>query len=213
MSTATSKQAMHTMAVIEQQNPSKEDYEVLHAGYLAAVVQAAKRGKLPELSAFRRAIGLGVLSLTEPHIHCPASAPFRISDRFVVDTSAPVPISHLNENWKLWFGGMEVPAGNACDLEVHALAENSLDKSIINEVGEELCDTSPAALWSMMSGGHLSQGKWYLLYMRDTKCVRRAVRVNSFRGSWSVCAHSASSLREWDDGDYVISRKHRGVSS
>ncbi len=207
MSTVTPGQVIQNLVILNQQGLEFEDYEKLHAGYLAALAQATKRGKLPELSAFRKAIGLGILSLVVPHVHCCHSAAFCVGDRFVVDKSAAVPISFLNENWELWFGGMELGEMAACDLEVHALTENSLDKPITDEIGEEFCDTSPAALWSMMRDGHLSQDKWYVFYMKDQSGVRRAVRVCWYDGGWFVCAYSSSGPRVWGAGHHVVSRK------
>ncbi len=207
MSIATAKQAVHTMAVIEQQNPSREDYEVLHAGFLAALIQAARRGKLDDLAHFRKVIGLGIFELVVPHVRCSASVAFRVGDRFIVDESAEVPISFLNENWKSWFGDMVVGATEACDLEVHKLTEDSLDKPIIEEIGQELCETSPAVLYAMMKNGHLSKDKWYLLYMKDINGVRRAVGVCWRVGGWRVDAYSASCPLGWGAGGRVVSRK------
>lgn len=204
----TGAQGAHMLQLVSQQKPSVSQMETVNM-LLPAVIDAVKRGKMTDkdLMRFRKAIGLGILSLVVPHIHCRHSTAFRISDRFVVDKSAPVPISVLNENWKLWFGAMKLGKMKACDLEVNELTERSLDKPIFDEIGEELCVTSPAVLWSMMRDGHLSQDKWYLFYMKDQSGVRRAVDVYWGDGGWCVRANSTSAPGEWGAGDRVVSRK------
>lgn len=207
MKTATPGQVIQTLVILNQQDLGHEHYAALHSGYLAALAQAVKRDKLPGLAAFRKAIGLGILSIVTPHIHLSGEVAFRVSDRFVVNTDADVPISYLNDNWTEWFGGMEVLATESCDLKVNELTESSLDDPIMSEIGDDVCEVSPAILWLMMKHGHLSKDKWYIFYMKDKAGVCRAVSVCWHDDGWYVDARATSNPFEWRAGDLVVSRK------
>src|SRR5258708_985864 len=51
-------QAMHTLKLIDDQNPSDDDVLILHDGYLADLVKAIKQWTVPPREGFQRAIGL-----------------------------------------------------------------------------------------------------------------------------------------------------------
>lgn len=56
-------QANHTLTIVGQQNPTADNLRTLHDGYLAALMQGIKAGKVPELSAFRDFV-MGTSALT-----------------------------------------------------------------------------------------------------------------------------------------------------
>lgn len=51
-------QAVQTLVIVNQQEPTAEALKTLHGGYLAHLVMAAVRGVLPSLDAFDQAIGI-----------------------------------------------------------------------------------------------------------------------------------------------------------
>lgn len=64
---ATLKQAKQTLNLIGQQEPSVEDMNVLHAGYLTYLIRAIKAGVIPPSDQFHELIGLGPLFRTDKH--------------------------------------------------------------------------------------------------------------------------------------------------
>lgn len=64
---ATLKQGKQTLNLIGQQDPSSEDMEVLHAGYLTDLMQAIKQGVVPLREEFHKLVGLGPLFKTDKH--------------------------------------------------------------------------------------------------------------------------------------------------
>ena len=206
MNKSTSGQALAVLTILEQQSLSLEEYQTLLTGHLAALAQAAKRGKLPDLQSFRRAVGFGILTPLS-NLRFPGSTEFRFDDHFTVNVNAEVPIQYVGEKCKEWFGGTEVAPMSACELEVQELTERSLDGPIISEIGDELCDTHPALLYFMMKTGQLSKGHCCLLYMPDKNGVRRAVHVDWHGGGWYVRADLVTYPYEWDAGHHVVSRK------
>lgn len=60
-------QAKQTLSLIGQQDPTSENMEVLHAGYLTDLMQAIKQGVVPPRDQFHAMIGLGALYQTDKH--------------------------------------------------------------------------------------------------------------------------------------------------
>lgn len=204
----TGKQSAHMLRLVCDQDLSVQQVEILNI-LLPAVMQAIKRGKVKEsdLLRVRKALGLGVLTPVVPSITLPGDTAFRVGARYVVNTRAEVPISFLGRNWIAWFGGMDVPSTASCDVTLDELSEYTHDTIIIEEVGDDVCETSPAILWLMMKHGHLSKDKWYFLYMKDARGVRRAVGVGWGDGGWRLYAYSVPDPEEWHAGNHVVSRK------
>ncbi|MGB3073013.1 MAG: hypothetical protein WBB68_02010 [Candidatus Moraniibacteriota bacterium] len=64
---ATLKQGKQTLNLIGQQDPSVEDMNTLHAGYLTYLMRAIKEGVVPPPDQFHAMIGLGPLYKTDKH--------------------------------------------------------------------------------------------------------------------------------------------------
>ena len=204
----TVPQAMHVLKLICDKALNVPQAEQLGL-YLPPLLEAINKGKLPNLRAFKKALGLGILATVTPHISLEGDTTFRVGSRFVknTNTDAEVPISFLGSNWIDWFSNTEIPATEACDLEVSELTEGARDELIIAEVGDDVCETSPAVLWLMMKDGHLSKDTWYLFYMKDKSGVRRAVCVGWYDGGWRVNANPVPYPCDWGRGRHVVSRK------
>jgi hypothetical protein len=63
MATPKFNQAMHTLKLISDQNPSDDDILKLHDGYLTDLVRAIKLGTVPSRGKFHQAVGLDTFSL------------------------------------------------------------------------------------------------------------------------------------------------------
>ncbi|MEK7118452.1 MAG: hypothetical protein AAB869_02470 [Patescibacteria group bacterium] len=139
MSTATSKQAMHSLTLIEQQNPSKEHYDTLHAGPLAALVKAAVRGTLPELGKLEKFLGLAEPVLMrmfegEEIVLTATSGTRTIAEARHVFTG------FLDSNFTNW--GLDVPAKptSTTPVAVHEMLNDASFKDIFGDFSQNLDD-------------------------------------------------------------------------
>ncbi len=97
----TGGQALQTLTIIGQQEPTVGHLNTLRAGYLAHLMQAIKRGTLHSLEEFDQAIELSVLR-PDRAILSPSCKEFRVADHFVVDfsTSARVRIGEIDQTFQ-----------------------------------------------------------------------------------------------------------------
>ena len=144
-------------------------------------------------------------------IRVPGDRAFRVGDRFMKNTNTEVPISSLGENWNRWFGDMEVPATEACGIEVRELTWASENKLVTDAIGDDICETNHAILWTMMKRGYSSKERWYILHMPDKRNIRRVVLVHWVGAGWRLLARTVDYPSGLDAGDYVVSRKREGA--
>lgn len=210
MSTATPGQVIQSLVILNQQELESNHYGILHGGYLAALAQAAKQGTLPPLQDFRKSCGLRILELVESGIQFPGFPAFKFGEKFVRDISekAVVKISYLGDNLKEWFGDMEIPAMAPCEINISKLTKNSLNKPIMDELGDD-CETGLGMVYWGMVTDRWSKDKWHFTYALDKNGLRRAVYwcwYDEDEG-WDVYAIAVDDPGKWSIGHHAVSRK------
>lgn len=141
---------------------------------------------------------------------------FVTKNGFKVDTcdSAEVKISFLGDNFKTWFLDKVEETMEDVSLFYFDLLRNSLDASIIQDLGGETkVETTLCAIWTLLKmqrngepGILLTNGYANIFYIKDTQGVLRAVGVYWRGGGWYVYAGSVTLPCEWDAGRRVFSR-------
>lgn len=139
MSTATSKQLMHTATIIEQQNPSKEHYETLHAGPLAALVKATVQGTLPELGKLQKFLGIAEPVL-KPIFEGEKIALAATSGTRTIAGARHVFTGHLDVEFTKW--GLDVPAKPtvAIPVAIHEIVKDGNFATIFGDFSRDLDD-------------------------------------------------------------------------
>jgi hypothetical protein len=146
-----------------------------------------------------------------------ATPKFVAIDNFKVNTArrAPVKISYLGSNFTAHFlageGKTEDPA-DAVELTVRKLLKNSLDKPIMDELGEKT-ETTLAQFYEALRlqrggkrGALLTDGWWNIFYIRDADGTLWAVRAYWRGGGWGLRATSVAGPSAWRAGRQVGSR-------
>jgi|HubBroStandDraft_4_1064222.scaffolds.fasta_scaffold341223_2 hypothetical protein len=141
---------------------------------------------------------------------------FGATAKFKIGTQDRVKIGWLGDNFKecLLAGSsrneIDVPARN---LRVHRLRRNSLDGSIIEELGgEAIVESSLAQMWAVMmkqgtgqAGDLLVSGYANIFYIRDDENTLWAVDCYWHSGSgWHVVAYSITDQSDWFADDQVF---------
>jgi hypothetical protein len=126
------------------------------------------------------------------------SEPFKVGDRFVVDTSetARVKIYEVSTNFKRMFGKMTVGVCGESSLSYSMLKRHAYDNAIIAALGGEAkVVTTIAEVWQLMELqpghllGHLSRDeKAISFYVYDEEEVLRLVYVSRYNNAWGVNA-------------------------
>lgn len=143
MNPATSGQATQALVILGQQSLSREDYATLLGGYLAALAQAAKQGRLPELSLFRRAVGLGTLPTVTEDAHLrkltALALPATTGIRTIVSAKTLF-TGYLDKD--CMNRGLDVPAFSTpmCLVEVHEMKKGGTFADMFGEFGRTLDD-------------------------------------------------------------------------
>ena len=148
--------------------------------------------------------------------------PFVVSEKCVVDTSrkAKVKISFLGNNFRAWMlGKVEEPGGETV-LRHARLTKNSVDKPILDELGDK-AETALTDIFAMMmeqpngekEGNLLADGPANIFYVRNINGVLRAVDVYWYDGGWYVNAYSVENPYTWYAGYRVFSRNSSLASS
>jgi hypothetical protein len=140
-------------------------------------------------------------------------------DKFVVNTDdgAPVKISFIWDNFKVWFlkggGKIEDPITQQ-SLRYAKLLKSSVDGQIIAELGgAEKSETTLSEMFSLMEkqkngedGVLLTNGYANIFYIKDRNGVLRAVHVRWNGDGWRVYANSIGGPSAWSGGRQVFSR-------
>jgi hypothetical protein len=126
------------------------------------------------------------------------SEPFKVSDRFVVNTSdaAKVKISGIGSNFKRMFGKMTVGSCAGSSLSRSALTRAAYDEDILAALGGKVkAKSTISEIWQFLelqpnyeNGYSLNDGQLYLFYVLDEEQVLRAVFVFRFGNGWRVDA-------------------------
>ena len=142
------------------------------------------------------------------------TTPFVARDKFA-KTNAVVKISHLDGDFEKWFlGKIEAPFAGST-LRYGKLSRNSIDGSIIKELGgEEKAETLLAEMFSLMekqpngeSGVLCTDGRSHIFYIKDVDGVLRAVNINWPNFGWYVFADPVPDPNnEWQDEFLIFSR-------
>ena len=139
----------------------------------------------------------------------------RVSELFVqnVSESARVKISFVGDNFKAWFGGMDIGVFAGSTLAPSMLTRNAWDSDILKAIGgESAAETSlPEVYWLMEqqrgggSGSLLTDGRANIFYVRDKNGALRAVYVHWDDFGWLVDADEIG-LDYWLSNGRVFSR-------
>ncbi|OGJ00975.1 hypothetical protein A3G53_02920 [Candidatus Nomurabacteria bacterium RIFCSPLOWO2_12_FULL_44_11] len=203
------------------------------AGFSAALVQQivnSKRNRMAETMYASLVVEEPVatpaptplLELVGTYIAPMNTWAFVASEKFVVDTSrrAPVKISYLGDNFRAWVLGKIEEPGRATELRYSRLTKRSVDKPILDAIGEGKTEVALTDVFAMMAaqpnGGEgvlLHDGRANIFYVRDQNGVLRAVLVHWYDGGWYVNALSVESPLTWSADDRVFSRNSSLVSS
>lgn len=203
----TGNQAAHVLKLVGDQQLNVAEAEQFNL-YLPALLQAVKRNTLDDLPRFRRAIGCGVMRTSIPSISLPGDAAFRVSDRIVSRRNNEVKMWFVNERWFDLFDSITYPAAAPCDIAVDEVIETTCDKMILDELGADVCETSPSVLWFMLKNRKFSEGKNYLFYMKDRDLKRCVVVASWCEEGFRLEAFAVrNDLRRWHPGDLVVSLK------
>jgi hypothetical protein len=143
----------------------------------------------------------------------PAVQQFVAKDHFIKDSKV-VKFYHFGGNFKNNFLGKTEDAVPEAILRTHSLKKNSLDLSIILELGNT-AETSLAHFWYLLTqqpngetGTLLTNGSRSIFYIRDANSVLWTVYTYWYDGygGWSVYADSVGHPLESVVGSRVVSR-------
>jgi len=145
-----------------------------------------------------------------------ATNKFIAGEHFVIDTSASakVKIGFIGESFERWFLDKTEERNIYVGLRYHQLKKNSLDKLIMDELGNTV-ETTLSQIWELLKlqpwredGVLLTNGYANIFYVRDARGVLRAVNVRWYGndGVWYVYAHSVEYPGRWNAGDRIFSR-------
>ena len=144
-------------------------------------------------------------------VKIPATGKFFASDHFTVNIKA-VKFAWFGDNFKQHFLHKEEAPQGEVELKVSKLKKNSLDKPILNELGDK-AETTLASIWELLKkqpngeqGTLLTNGCANIFYVRDSKGVLWAVGVDWRGVGWRVSANSVEGPRVWSGGGLVFSR-------
>src|SRR3989344_6297789 len=146
--------------------------------------------------------------------------PFVAKTKFVANTKADagVKISGAGHNFTVWFlsdnGKIEGPLPEQT-LRYHKLLKDSVDSSIIAELGgEEKSETTLSEMFSVMemqgkgqAGVLWNNGYANIFYVKDQKGVLRAVSMLWDGDGWRVDASPVVGSHTWCDWRRVFSRQ------
>lgn len=139
------------------------------------------------------------------------TGPFVASEKFKLKKDGGI-CSHLGNDFQSWFLGKTEEAKGETTLRFARLTRNSLDKPILDELGDK-AETSLAEMFAMMEAQARRQESPLLVnifantfYIRDANNVLRVVRVFFVQGGWNVIAFSTYSPGGCSEGDRIFSR-------
>jgi len=117
-----------------------------------------------------------------------------------------VGVQRTSSNFKSQFYGLEVAATDEIELTVYKLEENSLDASILAELGDKT-ETSVSQFHAFLAANSKSS-EWFIFYLRGKDGNLWVVDAywSSDYGGWSVNANSIENLNRWNAGNHVVSR-------
>jgi len=155
-----------------------------------------------------------ILQLAKAKTSVPAlKTLFVVKDHFIVDVSdkAEVKISYIGDNFKQQFIKQTVAPRGELNLSSWKLSKNSLDKPILDELGDKQ-ETDIVAVYDLMKlqpkgekGVLLTNGYANIFYCRDAAGVLQAVYVDWGGGGWNVDSCLVENPSEWDEGRQVFS--------
>ena len=112
----------------------------------------------------------------------------------------------MGDNFKAQFLGLEISQSPLNVLAVHNLEEPSLDKPILETLGEK-AEVSITEFKAFLAGNRKSQ-EWFVFYRRgrDGNLWAVCARWRIDRGGWSVDASSIDRPHGWSRDDRIVSR-------
>lgn len=143
-----------------------------------------------------------------------AVARFVAAEKFVKEnTPDDVQLYGMNDDFKKNFLGIVEEHVPACTLQKHRLIKSSLDKPILDELGD-CAKTKLSHLWELLKkqpegerGALLTDGRANIWYIEDVKGDGWAVDARWLAGrGWCVGAYSMSLPNVWGAGYAVFSR-------
>ncbi len=146
----------------------------------------------------------------------PILSRFVASDYIKVDTSdtAKVKIAFIWDGFKPFLKMVVEEQTPEMELTFHKLCQSSLDKSILDELGDK-AETYLSQFWALLEmqghgqkGNLLVNGNANIFYIRDAENTLWAVvaRWGAGSGGWDLSADSVSDPHGWGADDMVVSR-------
>ncbi len=170
--TLTDRQLSKTLAMLRHKGATVESYQrLLASGILAHVFDPQI-----DIKAARRALGLNLLD-TVDILDFPGNSEFRACDRF---TQEGLNIVAFRGPWEECFGGMLVPMNLNLDgrkIEVSEPVRAIKSHQIVQEIGEDCCETDLGVFAWMIHSKHVSSIARTIFFIRDVNGVRQHVDV------------------------------------
>ena len=146
-------------------------------------------------------------------VKIPATGKFFAGDHFTASSKTIKFAFSGNEFARFFLDKVEEPQGEV-ELRVSQLRKLSLDKSILDELGNK-AETTLASVWELLKkqpkgeqGTLLTNGYVNIFYVRDSKGVLWAVSFDWVNRRWIVDTYSVEDLTGWGEG-YLIFSRHR----
>lgn len=109
----------------------------------------------------------------------------------------------MGDNFKAQFLGLEVPAAEETELAVRKLEEDSVDASILGELGDK-AEISVSQLWAFLNT-HRGCSEWFIFYPKGKLWAVYTFWGAGF-GGWGVGADSVGGPGRWFQGRQVVSQ-------
>lgn len=111
-----------------------------------------------------------------------------------------------NDTFRAEFYGLEVPANQEAELAVLELKEDSLDKPILDELGDK-AEVSVSQFKAFLNA-YRGSSEWFIFYLKGKNGKLWAVDAYWYAvyGGWSVGAYSVAHPDRWRQGSRVVSQ-------
>lgn len=194
MSIMTSRQASELDHAFERNSWTSEDVKKVSGGDLLASLLLVVRGRAEVV----------VKSIFTPlrTVKVAAQPATTTSKEYFKEAGVVV----RGSNFDAQFLGLEVPATEEAELAVRKLEKDSLDKPILDELGDK-AEILVSQFKTFLNANRGSQ-EWFLFYLKGKNGKLWAVYAHwrVFDGGWLVYASSVADPDEWNAGGRVVSQ-------
>jgi hypothetical protein len=185
------------------------------AGQLNALVKNIGEANARAIIAGKAKFEITIQSILDfvTAVSLPAEPRFVAREKFVVNTSdsAEVKIVFIWDGFAPFLDAVEEQVAEA-EIAVHKLEKDSLDKSILEELGDKARITLSQFYAMLLRQGNgqpgalLTNGYANIAYIEGFEKLVVYAYWNAGSGGWSVSAYSVTNPRGWGTGGQVLSR-------